>query len=111
MTEQTQTTDQQLQQFLHIMETSLRSGYNIRQSMEIVCKDGRPALVAEVQQLLTELDAGDALPDVLERWRVRRPSLALDIIVAGFQVQFESGGNLANKLLFLSQLLPKLNTE
>lgn len=108
MTEKTKTNDKELQEFMHMMEVSLRSGYNIRQSMEMMCKDGSEALVAIVQPLLAELDAGTALPDVLDNWLARQPSLALDMIVATFHVQFESGGNLANKIQFLAQLMPKL---
>lgn len=108
MTEQTQIIDQQLQEFLRIMEVSLRSGYNIRQSMDIVCKDGSKTLVADVQQVVADVDAGTALLDALDSWLERSPGLALDMIVAAFHVQLESGGNLANKLLFVSQLLPKL---
>ena len=108
MTEQTKTVDKALQEFLHLMEVSLRSGYNIRQSMEMMCNDGSDALVAIVQPLVDALDGGTALPDVLDNWLVSQPTLALDLIVNTFHVQFESGGNLANKLRFISQLLPKL---
>lgn len=108
MTDQTQTTENQLQEFLHLMETSLRSGYNIRQSLEIIAKDGSKPLVTAVQQLLAEIDSGLPLLDTLDNWLQRQPSLELDLIVASFHVQLESGGNLANKLLFVSQLLPKL---
>lgn len=100
--------DKQLQEFLHIMEVSLRSGYNIHQSLEIVCEDGSESLTVTVQQLLDELGRGAALPNVLDDWVARQPGLALDMIVATFHVQFESGGNLANKLRFISQLMPKL---
>lgn len=109
VTEQTQIINNQLQEFLRIMEVSLRSGYNIRQSMEIICNDGNAALVADVQQVIAEMDAGTPLLDALDNWRQREPGLALDMIVAAFHVQLESGGNLANKLLFVSQLLPKLH--
>lgn len=108
MAEQMQIMDKQLEEFLHIMEVSLRSGYNVRQSLEIIVNDGSEPLAATVQPLLDELDAGIALPDVLDNWLARQPGLVLDMIVAAFHVQFEAGGNLANKLQFLSQLLPKM---
>lgn len=108
MAEQMQIMDKQLEEFLHIMEVSLRSGYNVRQSLEIIVNDGSEPLAATVQPLLDELDSGTPLPDVLDNWLARQPGLALDMVVAAFHVQFESGGNLANKLQFLAQLLPKL---
>ena len=108
MAEQIKTNDKELQEFLHIMEVSLRSGYNIRQSMEIMCNDGSESLVATVQPMLDGLDGGTALPKVFDNWLARQPSFTLDMIVATFHVQFESGGNLANKFRFVSQLLPKL---
>jgi tight adherence protein C len=100
--------DKYLQEFFHIMDVSLRSGYNIRQSLEIICKDGSGPLVAEVQIILDEMTSGVSQMNALDHWLQRCPSLALDMVVATFQVQIESGGNLANKLLFVSQLLPKL---
>ena len=108
MAEQIQIMDKQLEEFLHMMEVSLRSGYNIRQSLEIICNDGSAPLVAVVQPLLDDLDGGTPLPDVLDNWLARQPTRDLDMIVGAFHVQFESGGNLANKLQFLAQLLPKL---
>ena len=108
MTEQTKIVDKALPEFLHLMEISLRSGYNIRQSLEMMCNDGSESLVAMVQPLVEALDGGTSLPEVLDNWLASQPSLALDLIVNTFHVQFESGGNLANKLRFISQLLPKL---
>jgi Flp pilus assembly protein TadB len=103
MNEQAQTN--QILEFLHIMEASLRSGYDISQSMEIFVKDANMPLTAEVQKVQEDMEAGLSLLDAYDQWLTRQPSHDLDLIVASLHTQLEAGGNLANKFQFISQML------
>ena len=98
----------QIPEFLHILEVTLRSGYNVSQSLEIIVKDLGEPMGSEVQQVLTEVGAGTSWLTALDDWLTRCPSLELDLVVAAMHEQKEAGGNLANKLQFLAQMLPKL---
>lgn len=104
----TQLVTNQIPEFLHVMETSLRSGYSVSQSLEIVVKDMNGALAAEVQQVLDDLKAGTPFLQAFDNWLTRCPSLDLDLTVATLHEQLEAGGNLANKFQFVAQVLPKL---
>lgn len=98
----------QIPEFLHVLEVTLRSGYNVSQSLEIVVKDIEGPLAAEVQQVLTDVQSGTSWLTALDNWLARCPSFELDLLVATMHEQMEAGGNLANKLQFVAQVLPKL---
>lgn len=98
----------QLLEFLRVMEVALRSGYSLKQGLDMVIKDMDNPLAGEVQLVLAALQAGTPLPQALDQWLARTPSRELDLIVAAIGVQLEVGGNLADRFQFISQLLPKL---
>ncbi|NUM48155.1 MAG: type II secretion system F family protein [Anaerolineales bacterium] len=92
---------------VHQMEVCLRSGYNIRQTLEIAAKDLPEPLATEIRQTLADLDGGTALPTALEHWLDRAPSPDLDWMLATIKVQLEVGGNLADKFRLLGQMMEK----
>jgi tight adherence protein B len=100
--------DKQIPEFLQTMESALRSGYSLLQSLKLVSKDMAVPMAAEACLVLEDIQAGTSLPQALDQWRGRTSSLYLDLIVAAVHVQLETGGNLANKFQFLAQLLPHL---
>lgn len=99
--------EEQMPLVLRNVEVALRSGYSVKQALEIVSRDMEGPAQAETQQVLAALTDGRALPDALEAWRQRSPSPALDLFVATLFVQQETGGNLADKLQLLAQILAK----
>ncbi len=103
----TATIEQQIPELIHIFQVTLRSGYNLKQSLEIVVKDMAQPIAAEVQQLLDEAEAGKSLIQALEEWPVRTQNRDLDLLVATIKVQLEVGGNLADKLQLLAQIMEK----
>lgn len=103
------TIHEQIPEFLRLFEVNLRSGYNLKQCLEIISQDMAEPLAGEVKQALAELAEGAALPIVLDHWFERRPSYELDLVTAVIKVQFEVGGNLADKFKLLSLILPKLH--
>ncbi|MCB0036908.1 MAG: type II secretion system F family protein, partial [Anaerolineales bacterium] len=64
-------------------------------------------IAAEVQQLLDEVEAGKSLMQALAEWPVRTQNRDLDLLVATIKVQLEVGGNLADKLQLLAQIMEK----
>lgn len=99
--------DRQVPRLLRHMEVALRSGYSLKQALEIAARDMEPPMSAEAQRVLEALSAGSALSDALDAWRRRAGSADLDLFVAAVQVQLEVGGNLADKLQLLAQILEK----
>lgn len=100
--------DNQILELLQVLESALRSGYSIGQSLEIAAKDMVDPMAAEARRVVAELQSGVALPAALDQWLQRFPSHKLDLIVATILAQLEAGGNLANKFQLLSQIIPKL---
>lgn len=108
MNETSQIIGNQIPEFLHVLEVTLRSGYSVGQSFEIALKDMEGPIVGEVQQVLAGVENGESWLDALDEWFNRCPSFELDLLVATMHEQREAGGNLANKLQFVAQVLPKL---
>lgn len=102
-----QTLEDQMPLVIRHVEVALRSGYSVKQSLEIVAKDMDGPAQAEMRQVLDALAAGQALPAALEAWRSRSPSPTLDLFVAALFAQLEAGGNLADKLQVLTQIVEK----
>ncbi len=100
--------NEQIPEFLRVMEVALRSGYSIVQGLEMVTKDMDGPLAAEAQRVLNDLQSGMPLLPAFDQWLARAPSRDLDLIIATIRVQLEVGGNLADRFQFISQLLPKL---
>jgi tight adherence protein B len=108
MNEQLQSFEKQIPEFLHVMEVALRSGYSLKQGLEMVAKDMNGRMAAEAQQIIDDLKSGVALPMALDQWLLRCPSRDLDLVIAAIGVQLESGGNLANKFQFIADILSRL---
>lgn len=100
--------DEQVPEFLRVMEVALRSGYSLRQALEMVAEDMSDPMASEAGAVAAEVAGGMPLPKALEAWRGRNPSRHLDLVVAVMGVQFEVGGNLADKLSLIGQVIPRL---
>lgn len=103
----TTTFDKQVPLLIRNLENALRSGYNVRQALEIVAQDLPAPLGEEAQRTVSELEAGTPFPEALNHWLERVPSADLDLVLATIKVQLEVGGNLADKLQLLGQILEK----
>lgn len=103
----TPTFDQQIPLLLRNLENALRAGYSLKQAFEIVSRDLPAPMNTEANQLITDLDAGIALPQALDNWLQRIPSPDLDLLIATIRVQLEIGGNLADKFNLLAQIMGK----
>jgi len=99
--------DQQLPELMRHFEVTLRSGYSIRQSFAILADDLPQPIATEAKMISEALESDSPLLPTLDRWVQRTTSRDLDLFVAAIKVQLEVGGNLADKLKFLQQLLAK----
>lgn len=97
--------DTQVPLMLRVMENALRSGYNLKQTFEIVAADLPDPAQSEVRLLLADLNANLPFPEALNAWLNRLPSRDLNLLMGTLRAQFEQGGNLADRLQALGQTL------
>ena len=91
--------------FIHHFEVYLRSGYSLSQAFEIMANDLDNKSGQEAKLVSQELQEGQSLDQVLDEWLERTPHPDLDLFIATIMVQREVGGNLADKLKLLGQIL------
>jgi tight adherence protein B len=99
--------DQQIPLFVRHLEVALRSGYNVKQSFEIIAKDMPAPAGSEAQWVVDEWNSGRDFTQIFETWLRRTPSRDLDLIIAAIRVQLEVEGNLADILQVLGQIMEK----
>ena len=102
-----QTIEAQIPLLLRLLENALRSGYNVKQALELATEELSASALIDIQKVLDEMNAGIPPMDALGNWLKRTPSPDLNLVVATFRVQMEVGGNLADKLNLLGQILEK----
>lgn len=78
-----------------MMANSLRSGYSMLQSMELVSKEMAPPISDEFHRVIAEVGLGLAPEAALANLTRRIKSLDLEIMVMAINVQREVGGNLS----------------
>lgn len=73
---------------------SLRAGFSLLQSLQMVEEESYSPMKEEVQDVLKALQYGTRLEDALVDWKRRMPSPELDMLVESILIQREVGGNL-----------------
>ncbi|HWE64249.1 MAG TPA: type II secretion system F family protein [Chloroflexota bacterium] len=81
-----------------MMANSLRSGYSMLQSMELVSKEMSPPIADEFHRVITEVGLGLSPEQALANLMRRIKSVDLEIMVMAINVQREVGGNLSTIL-------------
>ena len=99
--------DKQIPLLLRLLENALRSGYNVVQSLELAAEELSVPAVEDVKQVIADFKSGTSNQDVLSNWLKRTPSQDLDLVVATIRVQLEVGGNLADKINLIGQIMEK----
>jgi len=97
--------DKQIPLMLRTLENALRGGYSLVQAFEKVASDVPAPLGGDAGKLVNDLKGGQDMEKSLSSWYQRTPSADLDLVLATLRVQFETGGNLADKLNLLGQIL------
>ncbi|GIV97396.1 MAG: secretion system protein [Herpetosiphonaceae bacterium] len=88
----------QLGDTIGLLANSLRSGYSLLQSMELVSREAPPPISNEFRRVVQEVGLGLSTSEALQNMYRRVPSEDLDLMVTAINIQFEVGGNLAQIL-------------
>ncbi|WP_053218285.1 type II secretion system F family protein [Virgibacillus senegalensis] len=74
---------------------SIRAGFSLLQSLQMVAEEAHSPIKEEVQYVLRAMQYGTSLDEALQNWKVRMPSKDLDMLVEAILIQRQVGGNLA----------------
>src|SRR5215212_8195309 len=101
------TFDEQIPLLIQNLEVCLRSGYNVLQTFEIIAQDLQAPMGVEAQHVVDAIKAGTPFLAAFDQWLERTPSRDLDLVLAAMRVQLEVGGNLADNMTLLGQIMGK----
>lgn len=94
-----------VQQFVHqlgdtigLMANSLRAGYSLLQTLDLVARESTPPIAEEFGRVVREVGLGVPVQEALEHMLRRVPSEDLDLLVTAIAINHEVGGNLAQIL-------------
>lgn len=90
--------NQQLPEALHMMSTSLQSGFGIMEAMRTVAREMDEPLAKEFQKILDETLAGGTFEKSVARLAERIDSMEMRIVTQALAVHREVGGNLGEIL-------------
>ena len=93
----------QLADMAQMMGNSMRAGFSIIQSMEMVAQEGPSPAKEEFERVTTEIKLGLPLDTALDHLLVRMPSEDLELAIVAINVQRQVGGNLAEILMVISK--------
>lgn len=88
----------QLGDTITLMANSLRAGYSLLQTMELVARESPPPMNEEFRRVVREVGLGIPTQDAMAHLLRRVPSEDLDLLITAINVQHEVGGNLAQIL-------------
>jgi tight adherence protein B len=95
----------QLGDTISLLANSLRSGYSLLQSMELVSRESPDPIGAEFKRVVREVGLGLSPQDALNNLLRRMPSDDLDLLITAINIQYEVGGNLAQILDTISHTI------
>jgi tight adherence protein B len=90
--------NKQLPDAIILLASSLRAGYSLLQSMDLISKEGQPPLAMELGRVVKEVGLGLTSEEALANLLRRVPSDDLDLLITAINIQHEVGGNLAQML-------------
>ena len=88
----------QLGETITLMANSLRAGYSLLQTMELVSRESKDPIATEFRRVVREVGLGVSLETAMQNMLRRVPSEDLDLLVTAINIQHEVGGNLAQIL-------------
>lgn len=88
----------QLGDTIGLMANSLRSGYSMLQSMDLVARESPDPIGTEFKRVVREVGLGLSPQEALGNLFRRLPSDDLDLLITAINIQYEVGGNLAQIL-------------
>jgi tight adherence protein B len=90
--------NQQLGDAIMLLANSLRSGYSLLQSIELVARESPAPMSQEFLRVVREVGLGISYQDAMANMLRRLPSEDLDLLITAINIQHEVGGNLAQIL-------------
>lgn len=88
----------QLGDTITMLANSLRSGYSLLQSMDLVSREAPEPVASEFRRVVQEVGLGLTTEQALANLMRRVPSDDLDLMITAVNIQHEVGGNLAQIL-------------
>ena len=95
----------QLGDTISLLANSLRSGYSLLQSMELVSREAPEPIGGEFRRVVREVGLGLSAQDALHNLYRRVPSDDLDLLITAINIQYEVGGNLSQILDTISHTI------
>lgn len=89
---------EQLGDTITLMANSLRAGYSLLQTMDMVSRESADPMATEFRRVVREIGLGISNQEAMENLLRRIPSDDLDLLVTAINIQHEVGGNLAQIL-------------
>lgn len=88
----------QLGDTISLMSNSLRAGYSLLQTMDMVARESPPPIADEFRRVVHEVGLGINHQEAMAHLIRRIPSDDLDLLISAINIQHEVGGNLAQIL-------------
>ena len=95
----------QLAETIGLVANSLRSGYSLLQSLELVSKESPDPIGMEFRRVVREVGLGISPQEALQNLYNRMASDDLDLLITAINIQYEVGGNLAQILDTISHTI------
>lgn len=95
----------QLGDCLTVMTNSLRAGYSLQQTMDLVSRETTGPLAMEFSKTLREINFGTPTEEALVNFAARVESDDVDLMITAILIQRQIGGNLAEILDNISHTL------
>lgn len=90
--------EKQLPEMINMTANSLKAGYSLIQSLELLSREMASPLSDEIQRMLQEMRFGASTEQALINFNERIDSKDLDLIITAMLIQRQVGGNLAEIL-------------
>ena len=90
--------EKQLPEMINMTANSLKAGYSLVQSLELLSREMAAPLSEEIQRMLQEMRFGASTEKALMNFNERIDSKDLDLIITAMLIQRQVGGNLAEIL-------------
>jgi tight adherence protein B len=95
----------QLGDTITLMGNSLRAGYSLLQTMELVSRESADPIATEFRRVVREIGLGVSNQEAMHNLLRRVPSDDLDLLVTAINIQHEVGGNLAQILQIIGHTI------
>lgn len=95
----------QLGDTITLMANSLRAGYSLLQTMDLISRESPDPIAMEFRRVVREVGLGVSTEEAMNNMLGRVPSDDLDFLVTAINIQHEVGGNLAQILSIIGHTI------